>query len=148
MSLTTLTDFIGIMVPLMNSTFTWTNFKLLNEGKAPPIVALNIADQYVDGSGKTTKVGSSRGNKNKLIACRNTPGPPPEFTFDGSMIFQSPSGEIICKHTDNRRRDAMKADIINGLKEASLTFLITGIDDNPKRRNKEGTIFSIQILSC
>ena len=148
MSLTTLTDFIGIMVPLMKNTFSWTNFKALNKGEAPPITAHNIADQYIDGSGKTTKVGSIRGNKNKRIECRNTPSQPPELTYDGSLISQILNGDIICKHTDNRRRDAMKADVINGLKESGLTFTIVGIDDNPKRRNKEGTIFSIQILSC
>jgi len=133
MSLTTLKDFCDIMEPVLR-TGTWTNY-----GATPPIIVLNKG-------GPTYP--SRRHNKNARIEIRNEPGSFLDLTFDSSVITERHNGSIAVISTDNTDRNKLKADVVNILKAMGFPYQLLSITDNIKRRNKEGSIFSIQILDC
>lgn len=132
MSLTTVKDFIDVVTSVLKAG-TWTNY-----AKTPKIVQMHKGDP---------NSATVRGTKNARIVVWNQPGPPPEQAFDGSIIVQYLNGIIGCVHTDNAKRNAMKADLMNILK-ANFSHTYSSIDDNPKMRNKETSLFSVQIISC
>lgn len=132
MSLTTVKDFIDVVSSVLESG-TWTNY-----GKTPKIVQMHKGDPTS---------GTIRGNKNARIVIWNLPSPKPEQAFDGSLILQYLNGVIGCIHTDNSKRNVMKADLMNILKD-NFSHEILTIEDNPKIRNKETSLFSVQIINC
>lgn len=126
-------DFADIVVPVLEAG-TWTN-----AGFTPKIVTKNKA---------APNKKSARHSKNARVEVRIQPSPATELTFNGTIISQTLRGTIKAVHTDNSKRNLMKTDIPLILKASNIPFLISGIDETEKKRNKETADYSVEIISC